>query len=89
MSYRDGPKVTLTATCSGCKHCTTEDYYYEDGNSVDDGCKVYCTHPETRDQSGQHHEKLRIADTRWDTPPWCPLLKGAVTECIRKIQEGE
>lgn len=58
---RQGPFLRITATCSGCDFNRTESYRVQG----DSGHDVYCDHPT---EPGK-----RVADSRWETPDWCPL----------------
>jgi hypothetical protein len=57
---RIGPHLHLAATCSGCKYERSERYQVQG----DSGRDVYCDHPSQPNRL--------VADTRWDTPDWCP-----------------
>ena len=59
---REGPLVTVTRSCSGCVHERSEAYAVQG----DSGHIVSCAHPSLM-------APRRIADTRWDTPAWCPV----------------
>lgn len=64
MEKREGPLLTIVASCSGCAHERAV-YYAVQGDS---GYNVSCVHP-----NGQG----RIGDTTWATPAWCPLMPSA------------
>ncbi len=78
---RNGPKLTIAATCQGCVYEHTESYCVEDGNDVDSGVNVYCGNDRavssapTRAKNGLRH----VGDTTWATPAWCPLYGDALT----------
>lgn len=57
---RVGPKLTVSASCSGCVHERSEHYAVQG----DSGHNVTCAHPSS---PGRH-----IGDTTWSTPSWCP-----------------
>lgn len=63
-TFMIGPKITIHATCFDCVHCTTESYRCQS----DSGQDVYCN---------AVGAKKHIADSRWDTPAWCPFLADA------------
>jgi hypothetical protein len=76
---RAGPLVTIGARCTACSFCHSEYYSIEDGNDIDSGHSVSCTHPDI----GGHR---RIGDTTWDTPSWCPMLKLAIKgACLQQL----
>lgn len=62
MTERIGPHINISFTCHGCKFETSV-YYRCQGDS---GHDVYCNHPD-------FSERKFVADTRWDTPKWCPV----------------
>lgn len=57
---RIGPNLQLLARCFGCKYERSERYRVQG----DSGHDVYCDHPSEPGRS--------VADSRWDTPDWCP-----------------
>lgn len=68
---REGPEVTLRATCSGCSHEVTEYYVCQS----DTGFNDYCSHPDIISQS------LLLSKRRMPgylTPEWCPILDVAI-----------
>lgn len=75
---RNGPKLSVVATCRGCKHAISED----EGDSV----SVYCDHPEVLtprlflDPAVPMPRPLGYKYNAWATPVWCPL---------RGVQERE
>lgn len=80
MEKRQGPKLTVTASCQGCAHERSEYYCVEDGNDCDSGFHVTCAHPAGRD---------RVGDFTWNTPEWCPLMtaaRGALVDVLRDVQ---
>jgi hypothetical protein len=81
MSDRQGPKLTIVASCSGCAYEHGEHYSIEDGNDVDSGFNVYCTHTEAPGRRTAHG--VRIGDTDWNTPAWCPLFSAARVELLK------
>lgn len=62
---REGPSISITASCSGCRYEHCESYRVQG----DSGHDVSCTHPEG---------KGYVGDTTWRTPAWCPLLAAAL-----------
>jgi len=84
VEKRNGPKLTIKASCNGCVHEQGTHYSIEDGNDVDSGTRVFCLHPESpavRDGAAGTF----IGDTTWDTPAWCPLLAGARAEMAASL----
>jgi len=63
---REGPLVTIKRSCFGCRYERSERYQVQG----DSGHDVKCDHPEAPAQN-------RIGDTTWQTPDWCPFLKGS------------
>lgn len=59
---REGPKVTISYSCSGCSHERSERYVRQG----DSGYIVSCA-----------LTTIRVGDTNWETPDWCPLLTRA------------
>lgn len=55
----DGPTMSVTWTCHGCRHVENESYAVQG----DSGFDVYCTAVQP---------KKHIGDTTWATPKWCP-----------------
>lgn len=68
MSDRQGPKVTIDASCLGCKFEASESYQVQG----DSGSEVYCN------ATGN-----RIGDTTWKTPEWCPFLVIEISQLLR------
>jgi hypothetical protein len=67
----DGPSLQFKAICFDCKHCVSESFTAQ----KDHGHDVYCIHPDAPElKKGRRH----ISSSRWDTPPWCPLLGIAI-----------
>ena len=48
VADREGPIVTVSANCRGCRFDVAEYYCIEDGNDVDSGFDHYCTHDAVR-----------------------------------------
>jgi hypothetical protein len=67
---RVGPALSIRASCVGCAFERSVSYRVQG----DSGSDVYCDHP---DANGK-----RVADTRWDTPEWCPA--GAAMHRVRQ-----
>lgn len=61
-----GPVTRARMTCVNCEYCKGERYACQG----DSGVENHCAHPEV-DQKNNY-----IGDTCWDTPMWCPYLKG-------------
>ena len=57
-TQREGPKVTITLSCTGCLHCESVRYRRQS----DTGCDVSCS-----------LAQRAIGDTTWTTPDWCPV----------------
>lgn len=70
-----GPTVRVTLTCYTCRY-VQEEFYQVQGDS---GCKVSCR----RWEPARH-----IADSRWDTPDWCPY-RAVVNEVIREALNAQ
>ena len=66
MSYREGPRISIVASCGGCVHERTKKYRVQG----DSGTDVTCAHPD--------HPGRIVGDTTWTTPAWCPYLAGAI-----------
>lgn len=84
MAKREGPRVTLKASCFDCVHERSEHYAVQG----DSGCDVYCAHPDVVATS-RVQSRGRIGDTTWDTPDWCPLLRAAIDKARRAEGGGE
>ena len=69
MSDREGPLVSIKASCSGCVHERSKGYAVQGDSGFDVSCAL---------------EKKRIGDTTWETPEWCPLLPAAVEKLTKK-----
>lgn len=69
---REGPSVTIEASCFGCRYEKSEHYQAQS----DSGCVVYCTHSS---------KPARIGDTTWDTPEWCPFIERVVLTKIGQV----
>ena len=84
MTKRIGPELIVKASCFGCQHEETKSYRVQGDNGTD----VYCSHPMAGEAApstpGRH-----VADTRWDTPDWCPLLGIAKKVLVDKITKGD
>ncbi len=78
---RRGPRLTIAASCQGCVYEHSEHYCIEDGNDVDSGVNVCCTHP-----AQPFRPNGRIGDTTWKTPEWCPLLAEATAALLSGAQ---
>lgn len=66
---RVGPLSTVTLTCTGCIHHSTEYYCVEDGNDVDSGFHHFC---------GYFGERRHLGNYASDrTPAWCPFVAPA------------
>lgn len=80
MTAREGPKLTIEASCNGCSYVREKSYRVQG----DSGFDVKCVHPQAR-QLGH------VGDSTWRTPDWCPLLEAArqelVTELVREKRE--
>jgi hypothetical protein len=63
-----GPKISLKLSCYECEHCKSTPYRIQG----DSGHDVSCKEPSIVDR--------HIADTRWDTPEWCPLRAKSLAE---------
>lgn len=57
----NGPIVTVTRSCSGCRYERSQSYKVQG----DSGQHVECHHPKAP-------TKNYIGDTTWRTPDWCP-----------------
>ena len=64
---REGPLVTISRSCSGCRYEETEGYRVQS----DTGRDVYCTNSLVQIGDRRRH----IGDTTWSTPDWCPFLR--------------
>lgn len=60
---REGPKITTSYSCFGCKYETSKRYSCQG----DSGQDVYCHHL-------SFENKKVIGDTTWSTPKFCPFL---------------
>jgi hypothetical protein len=74
-----GPKVTISLSCSECEHCKNESYTCQSDSGVD----VYCVYPNTFDSVAGCRK--RVGDSNWNTPQWCPLRKAAIDKAIAEI----
>lgn len=63
---REGPLVTVSHRCTGCRWLKGESYAVQG----DSGTDYYCTHV-----GPDGPRKTFIGDTRTDTPDWCPVLR--------------
>ena len=75
MSEREGPRLTIDASCYGCVHVRSECYRVQG----DSGCNVSCTHPDG---------KGSVGETTWRTPKWCPLLQRAMAALLAEHERG-
>jgi hypothetical protein len=73
----NGPRIRLELTCFDCHWCRSAQYQVHS----QDGHNVYCDHP----ICGGEGQGRYIADTRWDTPAWCPLRTARVAEFLKAI----
>lgn len=64
---REGPRITVSASCFNCTHEKSESYKAQG----DSGHNVSCTHPSAPEQG-------YVGDSTWTTPKWCPLLAAAL-----------
>jgi hypothetical protein len=64
---RNGPKITIHASCFGCVHVISERFQVQG----DSGRDVYCSYG---------GEKRYVASYSDDTPEWCPLMAEALKE---------
>ncbi len=71
---REGPALTILASCQGCAHEANVRYSVQG----DSGCDVMCTHPNAPDDS-------EIGDTTWRTPDWCPLRVVALERLLANM----
>lgn len=62
---REGPRITIKASCLNCVHESSESYRVQG----DSGHDVYCN---------VGSERRHIGDTTWNTPKWCPFLAQAI-----------
>lgn len=78
MTGNNGPRVTITVSCTGCMHCDGEPYRCQGDSGVD----YYCKEPTVG----------KKAIGPFQTPAWCPLmppsprdaaLEEAANECRR------
>jgi hypothetical protein len=83
---RNGPELTVNATCFGCAHVRTERYACQG----DSGCDVYCAQQEAIGAAPTLAKNgLRVVgDTRWDTPPWCPLFPAARAALVADLAQS-
>jgi len=72
-NVREGPIVSIVASCSGCIHERSESYAVQG----DSGYTVRCNHPGNPGKC--------VGDTAWKTPDWCPLLPVAIERLVTKI----
>lgn len=81
---RQGPTLTIVATCRGCDLARTETYSYQGSRGFD----VYCSHEDARTETYfDKPTKGFVADSAWTTPDWCPLLKAAKEAFVEALQE--
>lgn len=72
---RNGPRLTVKASCLGCEHEQSDSYAVQG----DSGFQVFCGSLDVIDQSAIGSRR-HIGDTTWDTPTWCPLLAQAIAD---------
>ena len=75
MEKREGPHLTVVASCYDCTHVRNESYAVQG----DSGHIVSCVHP-----GGWG----RIGDTTWTTPEWCPLMTDAREALAERLREA-
>lgn len=73
---REGPEITTTRSCFGCKWLESE-YYRCQGDS---GHDYRCKHPTVVEKP--QHERY-IGDCRTVTPDWCPVLRSPQVDEVR------
>lgn len=69
---REGPQINRS--CFGCKYLDGENYQRQG----DSGTDWYCTH----DGNRRH-----IADSRIDTPDWCPMVAHPIAAAVAAERE--
>lgn len=73
---KNGPTLTITASCFDCEHKRSERYACQG----DSGTEVSCAHPQG---------KGYIGDTTWNTPSWCPMLPEARSALLASVASGD
>lgn len=68
---REGPFVVIEGRCTDCRYVEEKRYAVQG----DSGHDVFCAHP-------SFQPRRYIADTRWRTPEWCPLLDAAIVAAL-------
>ncbi|HSN19771.1 MAG TPA: hypothetical protein VLS49_03790 [Usitatibacter sp.] len=84
---RNGPRLTLAASCHGCVYEHSEYYCIEDGNDIDSGHDVYCSNERAVSSAPAlgTNGLRRVGDSTWQAPDWCPLLDDARSEFAAAI----
>lgn len=74
---REGPKVLINTSCTGCKHEHSEKYVCQG----DSGWDNYCQHPDI----GHGY----IGDNGSSTPNWCPFKSNAISvKCSQVLSKN-